>query len=926
MDNTSFSKVIKIIEDGKKLMFDINVSPKSWVLPNRAKFNNWIDTTFKYDAKQVVSKNKSVTDACNTKEESLDLFAHQKFIKDYIQYDSPYRGLLVYHALGSGKSCSAVAAAEIMLKNMNVTVMLPASLTPNFVDEVKTCGNMFYKLKQEWTFIPVKKFESRVSDIASIMAMDAKFIKTQGGVWVPTGTKSNFSSLDKASQTQIIEQINNIIKNRFTFISYNGLTRKKIEAMTEGGKNPFDNQCVVIDEVHNFISRIVNGRQIGQAMFKLLMSAKNCKLVCLSGTPIINYPFEIAFLINLLTGPRKSYELKASKQSAFPVDTITKVLNDNMYTDYYSIDENAKRLSIVLVPDGFKIAKKTESTVIRDTKNLLQSKMLDSVIADLKSEGIDMIPPMKSSIIEDDTLPQDQERFNSIFINFATNTVNNPTLFMKRIIGTVSYYSSFSPELFPAVSSVEVPVPMNTFQFPIYEQARAKEHKKESMSKNNKSSSSDNPFASSSQVYRFYSRAICNFVFPEEIKRPFPSKMSFTKSEIDVIEDDEKDIASVDKSIVSIKNNDKDVYIGELNQALSSLSSNMYSKTSYLYEKNIEKYSPKFKLIYDKLKTLTGSALVYSQFRKVEGLGILGMVLQANGYSEFKVKKLPDGEWDIDIAPEDYNKPKFTMFTGNNEESKILLKIFNSDFETLPQNIKSKLPKLLSSKDKNASVTNLRGELIKVIMITQSGAEGISLKNVRQVHIMEPYWNNVRMSQVVGRAVRTCSHVNLPPEERNVEVFTYYTVFTPELLEKSFTLKTKDKGLTTDEYIFRIAKRKAAIINSILDLLKRAAVDCGVNAKQHKNVKCLTFPVNMDESSLVYNNNIRDDMMDDQYENDITDNEWKGKVLKTKVGNFVVNTTTNNVYNYDLYLDSGKLVKVGVWKEQNGKYSIVSRG
>jgi superfamily II DNA or RNA helicase len=310
----------------------------------------------------------------------------------------------------------------------------------------------------------------------------------------------------------------------------------------------------------------------------------------------------------------------------------------------------------------------------------------------------------------------------------------------------------------------------------------------------------------------------------------------------------------------------------------------------------------------------------------------LGLVLAANGYSEFKVKKLPDGEWDIDIAPEDYNKPKFTMFTGNNEESKILLKIFNSDFETLPQNIKSKLPKLMTSKDKdkdkdkNASATNLRGELIKVIMITQSGAEGISLKNVRQVHIMEPYWNNVRMSQVVGRAVRTCSHVNLPPEERNVEVFTYYTVFTPELLEKSFTLKTKDKGLTTDEYIFRIAKRKAAIINSILDLLKRAAVDCGVNAKQHKNVKCLSFPVNMDESALVYNNNIRDDMMDDQYENDIIDNEWKGKVLKTKVGNFVINTVTNVVYNYDLYLDSGKLVKVGVWKEENGKYSIVSRG
>ena len=38
---------------------------------------------------------------------------------------------------------------------------------------------------------------------------------------------------------------------------------------------------------------------------------------------------------------------------------------------------------------------------------------------------------------------------------------------------------------------------------------------------------------------------------------------------------------------------------------------------------------------------------------------------------------------------------------------------------------------------------NLRGSIVKIIMITQSGSEGISLKNVRQVHITEPYWNKI---------------------------------------------------------------------------------------------------------------------------------------------------------------------------------------
>jgi hypothetical protein len=928
----------RLIENGNKLMFDIHVAPKSYVLPNRAKFNHWIDETFKYDAisfnnasiktRRTKSAAKdSQEDVCNTKADSVELFSHQKFIKDYIQADSPYRGLLVFHGLGTGKTCSAVAAAEIMLKNMNVTVLLPASLKPNFIDEIKKCGNMFYKLKQEWVFVPKRKFEDDVVEIANMMSLETKFLKKREGIWVPTGGKtSNFSSLSDEQQTHIIEQIDNMIKKRFTFISYNGLNRKAVEEMTEGGRNPFDNQCVIIDEVHNFVSKIVNGRQIGQAMYKLIMSAKNCKLVCLSGTPIINYPNEIAYLINLICGPRKTYQVKANKTSKFVADEVKEILNKNAYIDYYGLDENAKALSIVLVTEGFKIVDREDNLIVKDVSSPSHSTMIDNIIRDLKSIGVEAMKPTKSGIIEDKALPEDQEEFNKYFIDFGSNKVNNPKLFMKRVIGAVSYYSTYSPELYPSVKKYEVALPMNDFQFPIYEQARAKEHKKESASKN-KSSSSDNPFASTGQVYRFYSRAICNFVFPEEIKRPFPSKMSLTKSELDVVEEDEGEFTamlSADKTSSKTSSNksvEKDEYVAELNKALDALSYNMHLKSSYLNENNIGKLSPKFKYIYDKIKGLKGNALVYSQFRKVEGLGILGLVLRANGYAEFKVKKLPSGDWDIDIAKEDYEKPKFTMFTGNNEESKMMLKIFNSDFDNVPENIKNKLPLLMSNKEK--TVNNLHGSLIKVIMITQSGAEGISLKNVRQVHIVEPYWNHVRMDQVVGRAVRTCSHVGLPEGERNVEVFTYYTVFTPELLDKSFTLRTKDKGFTTDEYIFRIAKRKASIIESILSLLKKSAVDCGVNAKKHKNVKCFGFPVNMDEGQIVFNNNIRDDMLDFQYENDIVDVDWDGQVIKTKLGNFLVNTTTNIVYDYDLYVDSGKLVKLGLLKTENGKMNIV---
>ena len=71
---------------------------------------------------------------------------------------------------------------------------------------------------------------------------------------------------------------------------------------------------------------------------------------------------------------------------------------------------------------------------------------------------------------------------------------------------------------------------------------------------------------------------------------------------------------------------------------------------------------------------------------------------------------------------------------------------------------------------------DIDGSIIKTIMISAAGAEGISLRNVRQVHILEPYWNEVRIEQVIGRAIRQCSHKDLPMEERQVDVFGYLAV------------------------------------------------------------------------------------------------------------------------------------------------------
>lgn len=145
-----------------------------------------------------------------------------------------------------------------------------------------------------------------------------------------------------------------------------------------------------------------------------------------------------------------------------------------------------------------------------------------------------------------------------------------------------------------------------------------------------------------------------------------------------------------------------------------------------------------------------------------------------------------------------------------------LLNIFNSDFQKLP---KSLYRDIVALHPGNQNMNHF-GNVCKVLMITQSGAEGISLKNVRQVHIMEPYWNMIRIKQVIGRAIRANSHIDLSPEERHVDIFLYVATLGKEHKTK-FMLKTKDDGLTTDQLILNIALRKQNIIEQFLGALKK---------------------------------------------------------------------------------------------------------
>ena len=214
---------------------------------------------------------------------------------------------------------------------------------------------------------------------------------------------------------------------------------------------------------------------------------------------------------------------------------------------------------------------------------------------------------------------------------------------------------------------------MSDFQFGAYEEARIAERNQE---KNKfKPGKGDDLYSDSVSTYRIFSRAFCNFVFPKPyIKRPMPKKDETIGEAInnDNVNEDILDALNAEQRLENADGlyeaddlkklkDDKieltdDSYENRIQTALKELN---IKKNEYLNIEALKTYSPKFlklleNLVNDDEKSLH---LIYSQFRTLEGIGIFKLVLQANGFAEFKLTKNEKDEYIINIADEDKGKP-----------------------------------------------------------------------------------------------------------------------------------------------------------------------------------------------------------------------------------------------------------------------------
>ena len=823
------------------------ITPETWVLPNDSSYITWVADSFQ-DYKTDRSENKQT---CEKKpDNSMDLFSHQRFVRDYLQSKSPFRGLLLYHGLGVGKTCSSIAVAEILMKSRKVVVLLPASLRTNYITEIKKCGNSYYnKSKHHWLFVP----GSSVEYVPSVISTKNK------GVWhIEDGLEPNYKSLSSQQKKEITAQIDNIIKTHYQFISYNGLSENSLKKMFEKS-NLFDDKTIIIDEAHNFISAVSNPTsKIAAKLNKLLLVAKNSKIVLLSGTPIINKPFEIAHTINLIKGYSSIHKIVLEDENTIAVKKIMKKIP---HIDFF--DTEGKVVSITLIPSGYE--KQSDGLGFTNVR-FEEKSIVDKIVRTFEANGVKV-----SSVSNKKTLPfpTKESEFNDLFLDIFDDgsKMKNADLFMRKMLGSVSHFVNDDKDLYPSVSYEHVTLDLSNYQYEKYVQARKEEYILES--KNKRQTTNEE----SVSVYKVYSRQLCNFSFPESIERPKPKDFKL----------------------------DED-YANELTNSIQQLTE------THLTTELIE-LSPKFNLIMENLKKSPGTSLVYSNFSSVEGVAILARCLESRGYVEMVIE-WTGKEWIVNLD-EEQDGLRYAVFknTINDVERKseyinILLGIFNNDFDLLPGSIR----KSLKGRD------NLRGSVLKTLFITRSGAEGISLKNVRQVHITEPYWNQNRTEQVVGRANRTCSHVALPKDEQNFTVFTYISKFSVGQLaeakkKRNMLIYTNDKKRTTDELIKLLATKKMALIDMFLTCLKKGSVDCNLNTPE---IGCYTFPSNVKNEKVL-------DTKDKGKKYAQENNTIVSKIAIIEIAGtdkkYVLVKHTSELFDYHLYNKTGVLKKVGALKK-----------
>ena len=698
---------------------------------NIALRKEFFDTQYDGEVKDVITESEIM---CNA---DFELAPHQLFVRNFLSFQTPYNSLLLYHGLGSGKTCSAISIAEEMrdyLIQMNIANRIIIVASPNVQENFK------------------------------LQLFDERKLQLIDGLWnirSCTGNKFlkeiNPMNMKGLTKETIIGQVKRIINAYYVFLGYTEFAnyiqkkslvsddvtdaKKRANIIRSKLKQNFSNRLIIIDEVHNIRISDDNPdkKRVAQELFKLVTYADNLRLLLLSATPMYNSYKEVIWLVNLmnLNDRRSTIEIK----------------------DVFNAD------------GSFKLNKEGEPV----GEDLLIRKAT-GYISYVRGENPYTFP---YKIWPEEFSPDN---------TFLKNPVPTVQLNGKPLIQHIDFLSLYLVEVGP------------------YQQIGYDYILQKVKQSKTKGLAFENLEAFGYTMLQKPLEAL-NMIYPDERLAPLEQASAVASA-----------IAEEAPAIINIDTMDI-VGSGGLKR-LMTFTETISPPARYDFEYKpskwgrifapgeIGKYSGKIKTICDRIINSTGVILVYSQYID-GGLLPIAIALEELGFTRagtvrslfkvaptekidaltYKTKKEQTGR---------FHPAKYVMITGDKGLS--------------PDNVK----------DINmiTDLNNKNGEQVKVVLISLAGSEGLDLKFIRQVHILDPWYNMNRIEQIIGRAVRTCSHKDLPFAKRNVEVYLYGSL-----------LKDKREE-ATDLYVYRLAELKSVQIGNVSRVIKEIAVDCILNYQQ----------------------------------------------------------------------------------------------
>ena len=564
----------ELILEGQDNLYTTEV-PVAYVPQTRRGFSEFIKSTY---------EPFKLPDGPITIAEGDKYYPYQEFVREYMRKESPYRGILVYHGLGSGKTCTAIAASEALFASAkkNIIVMTPLSLRKNFLREVSFCGFRHFQLNNFWVALDVKDATTTLF-ANQIYNLSGAYLKSVRQIWVPDfrkpQTESNYRDLTDDERSEIRKQILAMlewdpVKNpngRIKFINYNGLSAKKLMAMAcdSAERKFFDNAVIVVDEIHNlirlmqgkiepYLSKVgPGGKKIrrtvppeeitsarwkpalclegtkmytrGYLFYRLLLDARNSKIIGLSGTPLINFPEELGILANVLHGYITTVQGVIQESGKEVQAKAEKVGQAHPYVDYIGVKQDSKgggtTVLISLLPPGMRKLEDIGVTRIPDEEKPLSTDEIVESIRKVFEEA--ELPLTNIKTTAEALLPPFGDKFSEYFVN--GNIIKNKAVLTTRLTGLVSFYKGSRLELMPRVKIDEiVRVPFSLYAQKAYSFKRSAEVKNEMGAEGQTidkmwSLVYELGDSAGANNYKMGSRQACNFAFPPEVTRPAPT-------------------------------------------------------------------------------------------------------------------------------------------------------------------------------------------------------------------------------------------------------------------------------------------------------------------------------------------------------------------------------------------------------------------